>query len=55
MLFDRQEGNHAWATDRSKCAICGMAREHYEDRGKPPCRGRPAQIPDEVREIRDDT
>ncbi len=42
MPFNRQAGGHAFDFSTEKCVKCGMTREHFQDNGKPPCRGSPA-------------
>jgi hypothetical protein len=42
MAFDRTSGGHRFDFSSGVCHRCGMTREHYEDNGKPICRGKPA-------------
>jgi hypothetical protein len=42
VAFDRRAGGHAFDFDREVCVKCGMSREHYQDNGKPPCKGKPS-------------
>jgi hypothetical protein len=32
---------HVFDFDAEKCARCGMTRAQFDDRGEPPCIGRP--------------
>jgi hypothetical protein len=41
MAFDRQGGGHNFDFSSEACTKCGMSREHYEDNGKPRCKGKP--------------
>ena len=43
MAFDRRAGGHAFDFDREVCVKCGMTREHFEDNGKPQCKGKPKE------------
>ncbi len=43
MALDRRAGGHAFGFDREVCVKCGMTREHFEDNGKPACKGRPKE------------
>jgi hypothetical protein len=36
----QQEGGHNFAFSDDACTKCGMSREHFEDHGKPRCKGR---------------
>jgi hypothetical protein len=47
MAFDRQAGGHAFDFSREVCLKCGMTREHFEDNGKPACKGKPGASEDQ--------
>jgi hypothetical protein len=38
-MADKPENGHIFDFDTDKCKKCGMTREHYEDNGKPACKG----------------
>lgn len=36
----KEENGHTFDFSTEKCTKCGMTKEHYEDNGKPLCKGR---------------
>jgi len=41
MSFDRTAGGHRFDFSRMVCVRCEMSHEHFEDNGRPQCKGRP--------------
>jgi hypothetical protein len=44
----KQDNGHSF-NDFGPCENCGMTQEHYEDNGKPVCKGRKASAPRKAR------
>jgi hypothetical protein len=48
---ERRQNAHNFSFEGDVCTWCGMSLEHYQDRGKPRCRGIPT-APTEPRKQR---